>query len=425
MQIVVSYDGKRLRTGIGESCRPAEWNKDKQQYRRSFTGYQEANDFLEKLTERLQQCYRKLRGDGVPVTNERLMEIIQPAQEPEKVVVALELSMVKRFEVFMDTMRGLGYAKNTLFHYKTVRNTLERFLLSIGKPQLPVSGYDMELHQQFIGYLREVQGLADNAVFSTVKDTKAFLRHLQNERGEVLSLDLARLNMKYAPPMKVYLRDEDLSQLAEAMLPEWMVSVRDVFLFCCYTGLRYSDVAALHGGNVHQLPDGGRVLRLTQTKTRTGVSIFLTPPAAALLDKYISPERTGPGAKVMPVRVNTAMNRALKRVAALAGLSRPVEVVDTAGGVVKKQAVALSELVSMHTARHTFAVQSLLRGLPVVVLQKVMGHAHIQTTMRYAQVVEEMQHQAMRAAWDSPVKEPAKSVLLPAATICAVETEAA
>ena len=42
----------------------------------------------------------------------------------------------------------------------------------------------------------------------------------------------------------------------------------------------------------------------------------------------------------------------------------------------------------MHTARHTFATQSLLRGMPIEVLQKVLGHANIKTTMIYAKVVE-------------------------------------
>lgn len=114
VQIVVSYDGKRLRTGIGENCRPSEWNKDKQEYRRSHGGYQDANDYLEKLAERVKQRYRQLRADGIPVTNELLIEVIKPAPAPEVTPAKPELSMVQRFEAFMDTMRGMGYAKNTL-----------------------------------------------------------------------------------------------------------------------------------------------------------------------------------------------------------------------------------------------------------------------------------------------------------------------
>lgn len=427
VHVVIHYDGKRLKAGIGEKCKPANWNAEGQRFCGKMEGKSEANDYLKKLSERLYQLYRKLRGDGVAVTKEALLAVVQPVVAKELPPAPVEPPMVGRFEEFMDTMRGMGYAPNTLIHYKTVRNTLNRFLVQAGQPELPVSQWDMAWHQQFVGYLREVQELADNAVFSTIKDLKSFLRHLQNERGETLALDLAKVQLRYSDPVKVHLRAEDLAALDAAMLPSWMVSVRDVFLFCCYTGLRYSDVAALHGGNLHTLGangSGGRVLRLTQTKTRTAVSIYLTSAAAAILDKYAGPARSGAGAKLMPVRVNTAMNRALKRVGELAGLNRLVEVVSTPGGRVEKRAVPLYELMSMHTARHTFAVQSLLRGMPVVVLQKVLGHAHIQTTMRYAQIVEEVQHDAMRAAWEGPAV-PGQGASVNAAalsgTICAVE----
>jgi len=64
-----------------------------------------------------------------------------------------------------------------------------------------------------------------------------------------------------------------------------------------------------------------------------------------------------------------------------------------------RAAVPKCELVTMHTARHTFATQSLLRGMPVKVLQKVLGHQKIQTTLIYAKIVEDFQHQAMRRVW--------------------------
>lgn len=431
VHVVIHYDGKRLKAGIGEKCRPVNWNQKGQKFCGQMEGKGEANDYLKKLSERLYQLYRKLRGDGTPVTKEALLAVVQPVVAAEVKPAPAEPPMVGRFGDFMDTMRGMGYAPNTLSHYGTVRNTLGRFLASVGRPELPLSEWDMARHQQFVGYLREVQGLADNAVFSTIKDMKAFFRHLESERGEKLALDLAKVQLRYSDPVKVYLTADDLAALASAMLPTWMVSVRDVFLFCCYTGLRFSDVQALHGGNLHALGadgSGGRVLRLIQTKTRTAVSIFLTSAASALLDKYAGPARSGLGAKLMPVRVNTAMNRAIKRVGELAGLTRLVEVVSTPGGRVEKKAVPLFELLSMHTARHTFAVQSLMRGMPVVVLQKVLGHAHIQTTMRYAQVVEEMQHDVMRATWDGPAAPAQRTATDKSAlseTICAAESAAA
>lgn len=94
------------------------------------------------------------------------------------------------------------------------------------------------------------------------------------------------------------------------------------------------------------------------------------------------------------------MNRNLKRIAKLAGLCEQMEVVTIEEGKVVKRQQPKHEMVSMYTAQHTFAVLSLMRGLPVAVLQKVLGHAKIQTTMLYAKVVEDFQHQEMRWIWE-------------------------
>jgi site-specific recombinase XerD len=77
-----------------------------------------------------------------------------------------------------------------------------------------------------------------------------------------------------------------------------------------------------------------------------------------------------------------------------------VEITEMRDNQMVKQALPAWRLLTMHAARHSFAVQSLLRGMPVAVLQRVMGHSSITTTMTYAKVIEDFQHQAMRAAWD-------------------------
>lgn len=125
----------------------------------------------------------------------------------------------------------------------------------------------------------------------------------------------------------------------------------------------------------------------------------------------------------MPSTANQVMNRYLKQICRLASVDELVEVVETIGGRVMKRPVSKWELVTMHTARHTFATQSLLRGMPVEVRQKVLGHSKIQTTMIYAKVVEDLQHQTMRRIWDGGTTGAASSPTVEA--VCAVEPEAA
>ena len=159
---------------------------------------------------------------------------------------------------------------------------------------------------------------------------------------------------------------------------------------------------ALQAGNVEEW-EGCRVLRLVQTKTRGGVSIYLTQAAQQILDRYTA---NGPRVRLLPVTANQVMNRYLKRIGQAAGLTQPVVLAERVAGEMVKKSVPKFELLTMHTARHTFATQSLLRGMPVEVLQKVMGHKRIQTTLVYAKVVEDLQHQTMRRVWEDETVAP-------------------
>ncbi|GAB3841653.1 site-specific integrase [Hymenobacter jeollabukensis] len=413
--IDATFEGLRLRCFTREKCLPKEWNADKQRFRKGKTGAEEANNVLDAIAERVQKRYRDLRTAGIPPTLALLRDVINPAAaKPEQ-------GMAEAMTAFIEVLRGRGYALNTLRHYGTARNHLAAFLASGKRKKVSVADYDGAVHDEFVKYLRTTCGLSANGIYTVLKDVKTFLRHAQDERKQKLGLELKRVEVRYADQAKTYLTGADLAALAAVKLPKTLEPTRDVFLFCCYTGLRYSDVSALHGGNLHALGangDGDRVLRLVQTKTRATLSIYLSRLAAEILDRYAAAERSGEGAKLLPVLANQPMNRYLKKITQLAGLTRLVEVVSTAGGKVEKEAVPLHELVTMHTARHTFAVQSLLRGMPVAVLQRVMGHAKIQNTMKYAQVVEELQHQAMRAAWDGPANQSSQDA--PDGAVCSV-----
>lgn len=107
-----------------------------------------------------------------------------------------------------------------------------------------------------------------------------------------------------------------------------------------------------------------------------------------------------------------------------AGLTSNVVVTELIAGEVVKKSVPTYELLTSHTARHTFATQSLLRGMPVEVLQKVMIHANIQTTLLYAKVVEDLQHNTTRRIWEDQGAA-TDSAGGRASQVCAVEPLAA
>ncbi|MBC8084527.1 MAG: tyrosine-type recombinase/integrase [Hymenobacter sp.] len=389
------FDNQRLRFATRERCLAAEWHAERNQFRRTFPGAQEANEYLQSLCDRLHAHYRQLRAAGAVITPEVLKAVLAPPVVAAPVVIA-EVPVFWLTDLYADYQAALLARGNlaqslvsvasTLTHLKGLEKSLKR--------RLQIGDYDLATHDKFLAYLRGTRKLAQNTVCKTVKHVKAFLRYVREDRRMPVAVEPREMKIKWTDVEKVYLSAAELDLLEKALLPSSLVATRDAFLFCCYTGLRHSDLSELSKANV-QTWDGSRILRLTQTKTRTAVSIYLTPAAAALLDKY-----EGTRAHLLPAYSNQVMNRYLKRIAQLAGLRQMVEVVTIEDSKVVKRQQPKHELVSMHTARHTFAVLSLMRGLPVAVLQKVLGHAKIQTTMLYAKVVEDFQHQEMRRIWD-------------------------
>ena len=394
VHLIAYFDGLRLKCATGEKCKPSEWNEGRQRFRGSFTGADKANDFLELRAAQVSEWWRTVRAAGGTPTMAGLKVALQPVAE---LVAAAPVrrSITVLNDEHREALRARGYADHTLRQRKMMGSWLAAFEQERGELLDPAT-YDLATHDRVLHFLRFDRNLAQNTIASVVRGLKVLLRWCREERGMTVPVELRKLQGKHADVLKMWLTADDLAALATAALPSHLVRVRDVLLFCCYTGLRYSDVWALQPGNLHEW-NGGRVLRLVQTKTRTAVSIYLTEAAGAILDRYAG---DGERVRLLPVLANQVMNRHLKQVGKYAGLTAPVVLSERVAGQMVKTSVPKYELLTSHTARHTFATQSLLRGMPVEVLQKVMGHAKIQTTLIYAKVVEDLQHQTMRRIWE-------------------------
>jgi site-specific recombinase XerD len=410
----VIFDGQRLRVASGERCTAADWNTKAKWFRRSFGDLDNATERLNNLRSLIEKCYSTLRTKHGTVTAAQLKAAVAAVgQEP----AADSPGFLALFTEFRDGLLGRGFQLSTVKSYTSTLNGLAEWAEG-RRGTLALAGFDMAAYEELLGWLRSVRALEKNSVAAFVKRLKSFLVWAQENRGLALGLEVKKLKVEWQEVDKCWLSAAELDLVARAMLPEQLGRVRDAFVFCCYTGLRYSDLADLHAGNLHTWNDS-TILRLTQTKTRTGVSIYLTPPALALLAKY-----DGTRVRLLPVLANQVMNRYLKRIARLAGVVVPMELVESVGGRVLKKQVEKWELVTMHTARHTFATQSLLRGMPVEVLQKVLGHAKIQTTMLYAKVVEDLQHQTMRRIWEGVASADTGAADGAAGAVCEVQPAA-
>ena len=138
--------------------------------------------------------------------------------------------------------------------------------------------------------------------------------------------------------------------------------VLDAFLFCCYTGLRFSDFCQLNSSNFAKI-NGKKWLHFKSIKTgielRLPLHLLFEGKALTILDRYEITEFANLGS-------NAETNKAL---AVITGMAR-----------IKKH-------VTYHTARHTCATLLIHQGVPITTVQKLLGHTSVKTTEIYSEIL--------------------------------------
>lgn len=163
---------------------------------------------------------------------------------------------------------------------------------------------------------------------------------------------------------RTFLTIDEINRLAK--VETGSPATKQTFMFCCFTGLRYSDMAELRWDDIRKTDDGEVIFVPSMQKTKQPVIIPLGQQA-----KKWMPQRpeNAEGQRVFPeVPLLCNANRALKHMAKRAGIEK---------------------VISYHTSRHTFATMTLTAGTDIYTTSKLLGHTSVDTTEIYADVVME------------------------------------
>lgn len=197
----------------------------------------------------------------------------------------------------------------------------------------------------------------------------------------------------------IFLTWEELMQLREYNIPEtknYLTRVRDVFLFHCFTGLRYSDVFNFKWSDIKE-----KYIEITTIKTADNLKIDLNKYSREILDKYkdIHFENN----KVLPVISNQKMNDFLKELGELAGLNESIRETYYKGNERIDEVFPKYALLSTHAGRRTFVCNALALGISAPTIMAWTGHSDYKTMQPYIGVSDKSKQEAMKK-WDE--KEP-------------------
>jgi site-specific recombinase XerD len=321
---------------------------------------------------------RKLDDMNVAV-NARYRERLQAGETVSAVqlkaafqgITSNQSTLIRYFEGYIQEYEkrvGKDRQEDTFKALINAKRHLVRFLKSNRNMQdIPFSALNCSFVEDYDYYLRVKRRLACSTILGLITQLRRMIKYAMNEG--ILSAD-PFFGYKPVHPKetkKKYLTLAELESIINSNFTDASLNtVKDMFLFSCFTGLAYSDMCNLKDDNLFTAPDG--VLWILTSRQKTGVAshIPLLEIPLRIIEKYRGTSSKG---RLLPMTGNAATNKKLKIIATHCGIEQNL---------------------IFHSARHTYAsTVTLSQGVPVESVSSMLGHKHLRTTSIYAKVTDE------------------------------------
>lgn len=413
IRLRVSWSGYRADIRSGYVVAPSKWDAVNEVVRpntKNKAGQTagEINRAIVKLCALVDDVLRRFELDNNRAPDVKEFKAAFDAAAGRVVQREQETDFYQIFDKFTETE---GYDKNwtkaTFTKFSSLRSHLKAW-----RSSLTLSGFSKEDFADFVkSYLIKRLHMLNPTIEKNIGFLRWFLRW-SAANGYYTGL----AHQQYRPRLPgldckevIYLEWEELQAFLNFKFsganPSY-APARDVFCFCCFTGLRYSDVAKLRRSDLHLNAKPPYMVVVTK-KTNDRLHIELNKYALSILDKYNGVEF--PGGLALPVVANATMNEHLHDAAEEAGIAEPVRVVQFSGHERIENVFPKHALLTTHAGRRTFIVNGLRLGIPAPVIMEWTGHSDYKAMKPYIKIVDAAKVENM-AKFDSYGEKPEKEV---------------
>ena len=353
---------------------PADkWNQSKERATGKDKLCQQVNSYLDDYRARILAVRQELISKGYEGNSIQIKERLQnPSTLSIMFLAELEKYCKKR-----QAEVGVRITQLTANKYHRVLRYLKEYVVAHYKKEdilLLAVGY--EFLDGFNTFLQTAHKCKHNGAVNLLDCVKNFTRYcLRNEWIEKDPFRNYKLKEEHNKE-KDHLTREELETLVRKRLPnERLDRIRDVFAFCCLTGLAFTDAEHLRREHIRTDDNGTTWIYKPREKTAVMSRIPLLPYPMILLEKYERDAELRATGKLLPVPSNQKMNAYLKEIADLCNIPKNL---------------------TTHVARHTFACLAVEYGMPIDVLAKILGHSNTNMTRHYAKFSEQLIGREMR-----------------------------
>lgn len=390
----ITVDGIPKEVSTGKDCEPAKWISKANRAKGTKEEVKTLNTYLDTVEHKVADLHLQMVKSGEDITSESIKLKYLGKDIKRKSLLAVFLEHNNQMEALL----GNGFKPNTLKGYKTSMSHIELYLKTAHKcSDIDVRKMDHGFIAGYEFYLRSALGCSEVSAAKYIKHLRKIVR-LCIAHKWITDDPFAFYKNSARPKEKEFLTEHELERIERKLftVPR-LTHVRDIFVFCCYTGLSYADVKKLTDNQIGKGFGGKLWIFTSREKTETASNIPLLPKALEILSRYSDYPSCVSKGTLLPVLSNQKMNSYLKEIADLCGITKKL---------------------TFHMARHTFATTvTLSNNVPIETVSKMLGHTDIKTTQHYAKLLDTRIGQDMDQLEETLVsKRPKYDTLMPKAS---------
>ena len=391
----VIYASQRIEFTTGYRIDAVKWDANKQRVKNGCTNKlkqsaSEINADLLKYYTEIQNVFKEFEVQEIMPSTQQLkdafnLRIKNTDEEPQEDV---ETSFWDVFDEFVKECGNQNnWTKSTYEKFAAVKSHIKEF-----KDDVTFEYFDESGLNEYVNFLRDDKDMRNSTIGKQIGFLKWFLRwSFKKGYHQNIAYDTFRPKLKTTPKKIIFLTWNELNKLKDYQIPQdkqYLERVRDVFLFCCFSSLRYSDVRNLKRWDVKS-----DHIEVTTVKTADNLIIELNDYSKAILEKYKDIQFEDD--MVLPVISNQKMNDYLKELGELAEIDEPVRETYYKGNERIDEIFPKYALLSTHAGRRTFICNALALGIPAEVVMKWTGHSDYKAMKPYIDIADEIKASAM------------------------------
>ncbi|MCR9252081.1 MAG: site-specific integrase [bacterium] len=387
--MTLTFNNNRIRKLIKNSfINLKDWNEKQERVRKSKGG-KDANRINGKL-ESIQLLVSKINKTALRDEIAPDKQYVLDRLEDPSLLSIDQKAFFSVFDQFLNINRSTK-SFNTLKAYRTSFNFLSRFE-DYSNRKIEFKSIDQEFFENLRDFAFSVEQTSDNYFSKIIANLKSFL-NWATARNFNHKLDYKKFRAPEVENEVIYLTLDELMILYNFEFDSKRLKhVRDIFCFGCFTGLRFSDLITLEQANIK---DGFLILNVKKTSV-VDHKIPLNKYATEILDSYSDTPH-----QPLPNISNQKYNSYLKECCQLAGINSEIIVSKSIGGKRISSKIPKWQAITSHTARKTFATNSLILGMKEMVVRNITGHKKEQHFKKYIKIAEDVTTKEMESTWDN------------------------